>query len=82
MVEVKNFDNWIIDNDKLKYGSGASDKVWLISPDGKESGIFKYPKIRVNGNITGEYWAEKLSTDIAKILDIKCAKVDIGTFNR
>ena len=35
MFEVKNFDNWIEDRESGKFGSGASEKVWLIkSRDG------------------------------------------------
>lgn len=30
MVEIKNFDNWIEDVESGKFGSGASEKVWLI----------------------------------------------------
>lgn len=30
MFEAKNFDNWIEDNESGKFGSGASEKVWLL----------------------------------------------------
>ena len=30
MIEIKNFDNWIEDTESGKFGSGASEKVWLI----------------------------------------------------
>ena len=55
MFEVKNFDNWIEDTESGKFGSGASEKIWLINPKTKEKGIFKFPKVRTNGEITGEY---------------------------
>lgn len=32
MIEVKNFDNWIEYKDSGRFGSGASEKVWLINP--------------------------------------------------
>ena len=79
MFEVKNFDNWI---ESGKFGSGASEKVWLINPETKDKGIFKFPKVRTNGKITGEYWAEKLATEIGKLIDVKCANVDIGIYKR
>lgn len=82
MFEVKNFDNWVEDTESGKFGSGASEKVWLINPESKEKGIFKFPKVRTNGDITGEYWAEKLATEIGKLIDVECAKVDIGTYKR
>ena len=82
MFEVKNFDNWIEDTESGKFGSGASEKVWLINPETKDKGIFKFPKVRTNGKITGEYWAEKLATEIGKLIDVKCANVDIGIYKR
>lgn len=82
MFEVKNFDNWIEDTESGKFGSGASEKIWLINPETKEKGIFKFPKVRTNGEITGEYWAEKLATEIGKLIDVKCANVDMGIYKR
>ncbi len=82
MFEVKKFDNWIEDTESGKFGSGASEKIWLINQETKEKGIFKFPKIKSNGEITGEYWAEKLATEIGKLIDVKCSRVDIGTYKR
>ena len=81
MFELKNFDKWTIDKD-TQFGSGASEKLWLINPDTNERGLFKFPKIKTDGSITGEYWAEKLASELGKLLDIECANVDIGTYNR
>lgn len=82
MIEVKNFDNWIEDKISGKFGSGASEKIWLINPETNEKGLFKFPKVKdkEKGIITGEYWAEKLATEIGKLIDVECAKVDIGTY--
>ena len=84
MIEIKNFDNWIEDIEFGKFGSGASEKVWLINPDTNEKGLFKFPKAKdkEKGIITGEYWAEKLATEIGKLIDVECANVDIGTYKR
>ena len=82
MFEVKNFDNWIEDKVSGKFGSGASEKIWLINPETLERGLFKFPKVKSDGQITGEYWAEKLATEIGKLIDVECAKVDIGTYKR
>lgn len=84
MIEVKNFDNWIEDTESGKFGSGASEKVWLVNPQTQEKGLFKYPKVKdeKKGIITGEYWAEKLATEIAKLIDVRCSRVDIGTYKR
>ena len=82
MIKLKNFDNWIEDKASGKFGSGASEKIWLINPETYEKGLFKFPKIKdkEKGIITGEFWAEKLATEIGKLIDIECAKVDIGTY--
>ena len=80
MFELKNFDNWIEDIESGKFGSGASEKIWLINPETNEKGLFKFPKVKSDGTITGEYWAEKLATEIGKLIDVECARVDIGTY--
>ena len=82
MFDIKNFDNWIEDIESGKFGSGASEKIWLINPKTKDKGIFKFPKVRTNGEITGEYWAEKLATEIGKLIDVECANVDMGIYKR
>lgn len=80
MYPLINFDNWTIDEDS-PYGSGASEKHWLLNVDSKKRGIFKFPKTKDDNTITGEYWAEKLAAEIAVILGLESARVDIGTFN-
>lgn len=83
MFEVKKFDNWLEDNASGKFGSGASEKIWLVNPNTNEKGLFKFPKVKdqEKGTTTGEYWAEKLASEIGKMIDVKCADVDIGTYN-
>ena len=65
-------------------GSGRSEKIWLINPETNEKGLFKFPKVKDKDKsiITGEYWAEKLATEIGKLVDVECAKVDIGIYKR
>lgn len=58
-------------------GSGRSDKIWLINKSTKEIGLFKYTK----SHETTEHISEKLASDIAKLLGIKCAKIEIGKYN-
>jgi len=74
-----NFDHWEIDEDS-PFGSGASEKKWLINSETKQKGIFKFPKGVNIGKPTGEYWAEKVANQLAEVLGIECAKVDIGIF--
>lgn len=80
MHEIISFNDWIIDKDS-PYGSGASEKIWLVNIETQEKGIFKFPKTHTYGNITGEYWAEKIAYEIACVINMKCARVDIGEFN-
>ena len=47
MFEVKKFDNWIEDKVSGKFGSGASEKIWLVNPETNEKGLFKFPKINL-----------------------------------
>lgn len=79
-IVLINFDKWEVDEDS-PFGSGASEKKWLINPSTKQKGIFKFPKGVDIGKPTGEYWAEKIASQLAEVLGIECAKVDIGTFN-
>lgn len=58
-------------------GSGRSDKEWLINKDTKEIGLFKFPKT----DKTTEHISEKVASEIANIIGLKCAKIDIGTYN-
>jgi HipA-like C-terminal domain len=80
MNKLINFDKWVID-ENTPFGSGASVKNWLINPITGERGVFKYPKMLPSGVYTGEYWAEKLAYQIAEVIGIESARVDIGTFN-
>lgn len=76
---VKDFSNWD-EYEGNAEGSGRSEKIWLNST--KEIGLFKFPKQSPDGkSITTEHISEKLASDIAKLLNIPCAKVDIGKYN-
>lgn len=77
-MEIKDFSKWEEYKDN-SMGSGRSEKIWLSY--GSEIGLFKFPKQFSDGNITTEHVSEKLAYDIANILDIPSARVDIGTYN-
>lgn len=82
MYKINNFDDWFEDETSGKFGSGASEKIWLMEPLTNRTGLFKYPKVKDKEKniITGEFWAEKLASELAKILGIKCNDVDIGYY--
>ena len=73
MINLIDFSNWTIYEGNSE-GSGRSEKIWLCSDD--KVGLFKFPKTEY----TTEHISEKLSSTIAEILGIPCAKVDIGTY--
>lgn len=78
MIEKKDFSFWEISN-KFSEGSGRSEKMWLEKDN--TIGLFKFPKIHSDGKITYEHVSEKLASDLARIIDLKCADVDIGEYN-
>ncbi len=55
---------------------GSKKKFWYLSP-GEEEGywLFKYPKAG-----TGEHWAEKIAAEIAQLMNIQHAKVELAEF--
>ncbi len=79
MFRLIDYSDWEI-LEESPYGSGRSEKYWIIDPKTKEKGIFKFPKVKVTGEITGEYWSEKLASEIAKTLNLETARVDMGIF--
>ncbi len=76
---LKDFSNWK-EYTGSSEGSGRSEKIWLENDN--KIGVFKFPKVKKDkyGNIieiSTEYIAEKLSSNIAKIINIKNAEIDI-----
>lgn len=49
---IKNFDEWK-EYDGFSYGSGRSEKIWLINEKTKDIGLFKFPKTKRNWRILG-----------------------------
>ena len=77
MFEAIDFSAWKV-YDGASEGSGRSEKVWLISDDGR-IGLFKYPKIDpADQKETTEHISEHLAHQLGNILGIPTAKVDIG----
>lgn len=70
---MTNFDAWV-PTEGFPEGSGRSEKIWLASPEG-QVGLFKFPK----SNQTTEHVSERLACTLGKLLEVKCAEVEIGT---
>lgn len=73
---MEKFDNWLKCDDMLE-GSGRSEKLWLKNPETKQMGLFKFNKTIS----TTENYSEKIASDLAKLIEIPCADVVIGTYN-
>lgn len=57
-------------------GSGRSEKIWLQNPDTGQTGLFKFKK-----DIgTTDHVSECIAFDLACLLDIPCAKFELGTY--
>lgn len=57
-------------------GSGRSEKIWLKNPDTNQIGLFKYKK----DSETKDHISEKIVSDLCILLELPCAKVEIGTY--
>jgi hypothetical protein len=54
---------------------GSKPKFWFRLPDDKQPWLFKYTR-----DNTGEDWSEKIASELAKLLQIPSAEVELATF--
>ena len=55
---------------------GSKDKFWYLHPKAEEGDwLFKYPRCN-----TGEHWAEKIAAEVAALLEIPHARVELAVF--
>lgn len=57
---------------------GSKRKGWVQVAGDSERWLFKYARLS-NGQITGEHWAEKIAAEIAGLLHIPHARVELAT---
>ena len=62
---------WVLKPEAL----GSKRKFWYRQANGESDWLFKYPEQN-----TGQHWAEKIATEIAALLDISHARVDLAIF--
>lgn len=62
---------WVLDPE----GMGSKTKFWYKSPGEEQRWLFKYAQPN-----TGQHWAEKIAEQVAKTLNIECAKVELAQF--
>lgn len=70
IVEVQ--PGWIEQPEEM----GSKKKFWYLSPNDKTNWLFKYPQPN-----TGQHWAEKIAAEVAGLLGIPHAKVELAVFN-
>ena len=61
---------WALDDEDM----GTKRKFWYEWRSPNEKWLFKYPRPD-----TGEHWAEKIAAEIARLLDIPHARVELAT---
>ena len=62
---------WVINPEEM----GGKTKFWYGKPDDNTNWLFKYPRPN-----TGEHWAEKIAAEVASVIGITHAKVELAQF--
>ena len=62
---------WVITPEEM----GGKTKFWYGKTDDNTNWLFKYPRPN-----TGEHWAEKIAAEIASVMGITHAKVELAQF--
>ena len=64
--------DWVLRPEEM----GSREKFWYRDPEHSEtSWLFKYPRPD-----TGEHWAEKIAAEVARVMDIPHARVELALF--
>ncbi len=64
---------WVINPEEM----GGKTKFWYGKPDDNTNWLFKYPRPN-----TGEHWAEKIASEVASVMEVTHAKVELAQFQR
>lgn len=63
---------WVLESEAL----GSKEKFWYSSNADHPEWLFKYPQAN-----TGQHWAEKIAAEIAQLLGIQHARVELAVYN-
>ena len=74
-IEMKDFSFWT-EYEGASEGSCRSEKIWLMNPDTELVGLFKFKK----DVATTDHVSECIACDLAQLLNIPCAKFELGTY--
>lgn len=72
----KNFDDWD-EYEGFSYGSGTSTQQWIIDSKSGTIGLFKERK----SDSTTDNFSEKIASELAHIIGLECAKIDLAIRN-
>lgn len=72
----KDFSDWEL-FDGFLYGSGTSKQEWIVNIENGSIGLFKDRK----SEQTTDNFSEKIASEIADIIDLPCAKIDLAIRN-
>lgn len=73
-LDVWDVSTWEIFSDETE---GVEEKYWLIEPTTGQRWLFKPPVIKF-GFQQGEDWAERVSTELARLINVPCADVELA----
>jgi hypothetical protein len=62
---------WVLEGEAM----GSKPKFWFRQAEEAPEWLFKYPQEN-----TGQHWAEKIATEVASLLDILHARVELAVF--
>jgi hypothetical protein len=67
---------WLLGDEQM----GSKDKFWVQLPEDANPWLFKFSRSSA-GRITGEHWAEKIAAEIAGLLGVPHARVELAVLN-
>jgi len=70
---VKIQSDWLRGDEQM----GSKNKCWIDLPDDTEPWLFKYSRTSA-GQVTGEHWAEKVGAEVAALLGVPHARVELA----
>ena len=65
--------SWLLDVEQM----GSKNKRWVKLPNDSQPWLFKFSRESA-GTITGEHWAEKLAAEVAALLGVSHARVELA----
>ena len=68
--------DWLLGDEQM----GSKDKFWVRLTSDRNLWLFKYSRVSA-GRITGEHWAEKIAAEVATVLGVPHARVELAVLD-